>query len=126
MGGRRSNNNLMDFVDAAEIKRTSESGAVYSPDTEAKLFCELDGSPIGDEYVTWYKVGSNSGLSNRYSTSFANKTSFLHISNPSVEDVGEYRCNVNNGIGNVTSKPILFITNCMFNSHLYSQLLSAF
>ncbi|XP_044576167.1 nephrin-like isoform X3 [Cotesia glomerata] len=106
---------------AAEIKRTSESGAVYSPDTEAKLFCELDGSPIGDEYVTWYKVGLNSGLSNRYSTSFANKTSFLHISNPSVEDVGEYRCNVNNGIGNVTSKPILFITNFepqITNNHL--------
>ncbi|XP_057323480.1 nephrin-like isoform X4 [Microplitis mediator] len=106
---------------AAEIKRTSESGVVYTPDTEAKLFCELDGSPIGDEYVTWYKVGSSSELSSRYSTSFANKTSFLHISNPSEEDVGEYRCNVNNGIGNVTSKPILFITNFepqITNTHL--------
>ncbi|XP_014296084.1 nephrin isoform X2 [Microplitis demolitor] len=106
---------------AAEIKRTSESGVVYTPDTEAKLFCELDGSPIGDEYVTWYKVGSSSELSSRYSTSFANKTSFLHISNPSEEDVGEYRCNVNNGIGNVTSKPILFITNFepqITNNHL--------
>ncbi|XP_034948910.1 nephrin-like isoform X2 [Chelonus insularis] len=96
---------------AAEIKRTSESGVVYPTDTEARLFCELDGSPIGDEYVTWYKVGSTSELSSRYSTSFTNKTSYLHISNPSEEDVGEYRCNVNNGIGNVTSKPILFITN---------------
>ncbi|XP_011311068.1 nephrin isoform X1 [Fopius arisanus] len=95
----------------AEIKRTSESGMVYPGDREAKLFCELDGSPIGDEYVTWYKVGSTTELSSRYSTSFINKTSYLHISNPSEEDVGEYRCNVNNGIGNVTSKPILFITN---------------
>lgn len=85
---------------------------VYPGDREAKLFCELDGSPIGDEYVTWYKVGSTTELSSRYSTSFINKTSYLHISNPSEEDVGEYRCNVDNGIGNVTSKPILFITNC--------------
>lgn len=99
---------------------------MYTPDTEAKLFCELDGSPIGDEYVTWYKVGSSSELSSRYSTSFANKTSFLHISNPSEEDVGEYRCNVNNGIGNVTSKPILFITNCMFNYHLFYIKLALF
>ncbi|XP_063995244.1 nephrin isoform X2 [Diachasmimorpha longicaudata] len=96
---------------AAEIKRTSESGMVYPGDREAKLFCELDGSPIADEYVTWYKVGSTTELSSRYSTSFINKTSYLHISNPTEEDVGEYRCNVNNGIGNVTSKPILFITN---------------
>lgn len=99
-------------TDAAEIKRTSESGIVYPVDNDAKLFCELDGSPIGDEYVTWYKVGTNTELTNRYSTTFINKTSYLHIKNPNEENVGEYHCNVNNGIGNVTSKPILFITNC--------------
>ncbi|XP_006564420.1 nephrin isoform X2 [Apis mellifera] len=96
---------------SAKIKRTSTSGIVYSPGIEAKLFCEVDGSPIGDEYVTWQKVGSNSELSGRYSTSFINKTSYLHIENPDQEDVGEYQCKVNNGIGNVTSEPILFITN---------------
>ncbi|XP_076762632.1 sticks and stones isoform X2 [Xylocopa sonorina] len=96
---------------AAKIKRTSASGVVYPPGIEAKLFCEVDGSPIGDEYVTWQKVGSNSELSGRYSTSFINKTSYLHIENPDQEDVGEYQCKVNNGIGNVTSEPILFITN---------------
>ncbi|XP_076647581.1 sticks and stones isoform X1 [Halictus rubicundus] len=96
---------------AAKIKRISTSGIVYQPGVEAKLFCEVDGSPIGDEYVTWQKVGSNSELSGRYSTSFINKTSYLHIENPDQEDVGEYQCKVNNGIGNVTSEPILFITN---------------
>ncbi|XP_076242839.1 sticks and stones [Calliopsis andreniformis] len=96
---------------SAKIKRTSASGIVYPPRIEAKLFCEVDGSPIGDEYVTWQKVGSNSELSGRYSTSFINKTSYLHIENPDQEDVGEYQCKVNNGIGNVTSEPILFITN---------------
>ncbi|XP_076375305.1 sticks and stones isoform X2 [Megalopta genalis] len=96
---------------AAKIKRTSASGMVYPPGIEAKLFCEVDGSPIGDEYVTWQKVGSNSELSGRYSTSFINKTSYLHIENPDQEDVGEYQCKVNNGIGNVTSEPVLFITN---------------
>ncbi|CAK9828229.1 Nphs1 [Anthophora retusa] len=96
---------------SAKIKRTSASGIVYPPGFEAKLFCEVDGSPIGDEYVTWQKVGSNSELSGRYSTSFINKTSYLHIENPDQEDVGEYQCKVNNGIGNVTSEPILFVTN---------------
>ncbi|XP_014473522.1 PREDICTED: nephrin [Dinoponera quadriceps] len=95
----------------AKIKRTSSSGIVYPPGAEAKLFCEVDGSPIGDEYVTWQKVGSNPELPGRYSTSFVNRTSYLHIEQPSQEDVGEYRCKVNNGIGNVTSDPILFITN---------------
>ncbi|XP_015436524.1 PREDICTED: nephrin-like [Dufourea novaeangliae] len=96
---------------SAKIKRTSASGIVYPPGIEAKLFCEVDGSPMGDEYVTWQKVGSNSELSGRYSTSFINKTSYLHIENPDQEDVGEYQCKVNNGIGNVTSEPILFVTN---------------
>ncbi|XP_076632643.1 sticks and stones isoform X2 [Colletes latitarsis] len=96
---------------SAKIKGTSASGTVYPPGVEAKLFCEVDGSPIGDEYVTWQKVGSNSELSGRYSTSFINKTSYLHIENPDQEDVGEYQCKVNNGIGNVTSEPILFVTN---------------
>ncbi|EZA58762.1 Nephrin [Ooceraea biroi] len=95
----------------AKIKRTSSSGIVYPPGIEAKLFCEVDGSPIGDEYVTWQKVGSNPELPGGYSTSFVNRTSYLHIDSPSQEDVGEYRCKVNNGIGNVTSDPILFITN---------------
>ncbi|KAG7187933.1 hypothetical protein KM043_013897 [Ampulex compressa] len=95
----------------AKIKRTSASAVVYPPGVEAKLFCEIDGSPIGDEYVTWVKVGSNSELSGRFSTSFANRTSYLHIEHPDQEDVGEYRCKVNNGIGNVTSEPILFVTN---------------
>ncbi|XP_018050138.1 PREDICTED: nephrin-like [Atta colombica] len=95
----------------AKIKRTSSSGIVYPPGIEAKLFCEVDGSPIGDEYVTWQKIGSNPELPGRYSTSFINRTSYLHIENPSQEDVGEYRCKVNNGIGNITSDPILFITN---------------
>ncbi|XP_043493047.1 nephrin isoform X1 [Polistes fuscatus] len=95
----------------AKILHTSTSGTVYPPGIEAKLFCEVDGSPIGDEFVTWQKVGSNSELPGRYSTSFANKTSYLHIEHPEKEDVGEYRCKVNNGIGNATSKPILFITN---------------
>ncbi|XP_026675533.1 nephrin-like isoform X2 [Ceratina calcarata] len=96
---------------SAKIKRTSPSGIVYPPGIEAKLFCEVDGSPIGDEYVAWQKVGSSSELSGRYSTSFINRTSYLHIENPDQEDVGEYQCKVNNGIGNVTSEPILFITN---------------
>ncbi|XP_015599513.1 nephrin isoform X4 [Cephus cinctus] len=95
----------------AKIKRTSISGIVYPANTEAKLFCEVDGSPIGDAYVTWYKEGSASKLSGRYFTSFSNKTSYLHIENPGQEDVGEYQCNVNNGISNVTSEPILFITD---------------
>ncbi|XP_015186948.1 PREDICTED: nephrin isoform X3 [Polistes dominula] len=95
----------------ARIIQTSISGTIYQPGIEAKLFCEVDGSPIGDEFVTWQKVGSNAELPGRYSTSFANKTSYLHIEHPEKEDVGEYRCKVNNGIGNATSKPILFITN---------------
>ncbi|XP_012226439.1 nephrin isoform X3 [Linepithema humile] len=94
----------------AKIKRISSSGIVYPPGIEAKLFCEIDGSPIGDEFVTWQKVGSNLEPG-RYSTSFVNRTSYLHIERPSQQDVGEYLCKVNNGIGNVTSDPILFITN---------------
>lgn len=101
------------FADAAKIKRTSSSGIVYPPGNEAKLFCEIDGSPIGDEFVTWQKVGSNQEPG-RYSTSFVNRTSYLHIEHPSQQDVGEYLCKVNNGIGNVTSDPILFITNCTY------------
>ncbi|XP_046619486.1 nephrin isoform X3 [Neodiprion virginianus] len=95
----------------AKIIRTSKSGVVYPPDSEAKLWCEVDGSPIGDSYITWYKVGSNVDLSRRFLTTFTNKTSYLHIMEPSREDIGEYQCNVNNGISNVTSRPILFVTN---------------
>ena len=68
---------------------------------------------MGPEYVTWLKEGINvAELTDRYDTRFSNKTSILVVKNPSHMDVGEYRCNVNNGINNVTSEPILFITNC--------------
>ncbi|XP_043477806.1 nephrin-like isoform X3 [Leptopilina heterotoma] len=95
----------------AKITRTSTSGVIYPPEKEAKLFCEVDGSPMGEEYITWYKAGTSIEVLGKYSLSYVNKTSFLHIENPGRDDVGEYQCNVNNGIGNVTSSPILFITN---------------
>ncbi|XP_011493935.1 PREDICTED: nephrin-like [Ceratosolen solmsi marchali] len=96
----------------AAIIRTSTSGVIYPTGIEAKLFCEVEGSPIGTEYITWYKQSTNiADLDDHYSTYFSNKTSYLRIKNPNHNDVGEYRCNVNNGISNVTSEPILFITN---------------
>ncbi|KAJ8679127.1 hypothetical protein QAD02_014914 [Eretmocerus hayati] len=97
----------------AKIVRTSTSGVVYPSTQEAKLFCEFDGSPIGPEYVSWFKEGENVAMLSdySYSTSFANKTSYLKIKHPNQRDVGSYRCNINNGISNVTSEPILFITN---------------
>lgn len=94
--------------------RTSTTGVIYPPEKEAKLFCEVDGSPIGEEYITWYRAGTRIEILDRYSVSYSNKTSYLHIENPGRDDVGEYQCNVNNGIGNVTSSPILFITNCKY------------
>jgi hypothetical protein len=102
-------------TDPAAIIRTSTSGVIYPTGVEAKLFCEVEGSPIGIEYITWYKQGTNlTNLDDHYSTYFSNKTSYLRIKNPNHKDVGEYRCNVNNGISNVTSEPILFITNCTY------------
>lgn len=95
------------------IVRTSTSGVIYPQGIEAKLFCEVEGSPMGGEYITWYKESTNVGeLGDRYSTYFSNKTSFLRIKHPNQRDVGVYRCNANNGISNVTSEAILFITNC--------------
>lgn len=70
---------------------------------------------MDQNFVSWYKVGSNVDFSSRYSTSFENSTSYLHIRDPGQEDVGEYQCVVNNGIGNDTSSPILFLTNCKFS-----------
>uniref|UniRef100_A0ABD2WLG2 Nephrin n=1 Tax=Trichogramma kaykai TaxID=54128 RepID=A0ABD2WLG2_9HYME len=94
------------------IKSSSTSGLVYPTGKEAKLFCEIEGSPIGPNYVTWFKENVNvAELGDRYLSQFINKTAFLTIRTPSKEDVGEYRCNINNGINNVTSEPILFITN---------------
>lgn len=107
---------LVTYADPAKIIRTSDYGVVYQSNMAARLFCEIDGYPMGDEYVLWHKVGSNSELPGRYSTSFANNTSYLHIENPGQEDVGEYRCTVNNGISNVTSDPILFLTNCKIST----------
>ena len=98
--------------DPAKIVRTSTSAVIYQPGRETKLFCEVDGSPMGEEDITWYKGGTSIEILGKYSLSYSNKTSYLHIENPGRDDVGEFQCNVNNGIGNVTSDPILFITNC--------------
>lgn len=100
--------------DPAKINRTSKSGSVYPPDAEAKLWCLIDGSPIDESHITWYKDGTIIEQNRKFVTSFVNKTSFLQIVNPGRDEVGKYQCNVNNGISNVTSKPILFITNCKY------------
>jgi len=64
---------------------------------DATLTCTAEAEPLSQEHFTWKKTGFS--VKDRATMTYANGTSFLRIHAPTQEDMGQYECVVNNGIG---------------------------
>ncbi|XP_059482331.1 nephrin isoform X2 [Neocloeon triangulifer] len=88
------------FIVKFSPKITSVPRVVIVADKEdATLTCSADGEPLAMEHFTWKRAGFN--VKERATVTYANGTSFLRIHAPTKEDMGQYECIVNNGIGAV-------------------------
>ncbi|XP_045485329.1 nephrin isoform X2 [Pieris rapae] len=92
---------------AAEIKSVYQD-AVSSPNEDAVLACTATGNPLASDHIRWERRDYD--LSSR-SVTFdqRNQTSFLTIDKSSREDVGNFTCVVDNGIGGEDRQEVMLV-----------------
>ncbi|CAH1107304.1 unnamed protein product [Psylliodes chrysocephalus] len=92
----------------ASIIQTS-GNVIANPKEDATLSCTADGNPLADDTITW-KRDDFPEFAARTSVMYdKNGTSYLRISGVTREDLGNFACVVNNGVGNSTFKEVMLI-----------------
>ncbi|XP_023310255.1 nephrin [Anoplophora glabripennis] len=92
----------------ASIIQISEN-IIVNPKEDATLSCTADGNPMADDTISW-KRADFPEFEARTSVMYdKNGTSYLRISGVTREDLGNFQCIVNNGVGNSTTKEVMLI-----------------
>ncbi|XP_060520055.1 nephrin isoform X3 [Cylas formicarius] len=92
----------------ASIIQTSET-VVSNPKEDATLSCTADGNPLADDTITW-KRDDFPDFDARTSVMYdKNGTSYLRITQVTREDLGNFQCIANNGVGNSSVKEVMLI-----------------
>lgn len=108
---------ISSVTDAASIAATSEN-VIVNPLEDATLSCTADGNPLSDNSITW-KRDDFPDFDARTSVMYdKNGTSYLRISSVTRDDLGSFRCTVNNGVGNTTYKDVMLIVKRKSNIKL--------
>ncbi|XP_056630856.1 nephrin isoform X1 [Diorhabda sublineata] len=93
---------------SASIIQTS-GNVIAEPKEDATLSCSADGNPLADDTITW-KRDDFPDFAARTSVMYdKNGTSYLRITSVTREDLGNFICTVNNGVGNSSSKEVMLI-----------------
>ncbi|XP_022909293.1 nephrin isoform X2 [Onthophagus taurus] len=92
----------------AFIVATSDN-TVVAPKEDATLSCTAEGNPISDDTITWSRDDFPE-FDARTSVMYdKNGTSYLRITGVSRDDLGHFKCTVNNGIGKSSSRKVMLI-----------------
>lgn len=76
---------------------------------DATLSCTVDGNPLDENTISW-KRDDFPDFSTRTSVMYdKNGTSYLRISQVTREDLGNFQCTADNGVGNATVKNVMLI-----------------
>lgn len=88
--------------------RISE-GVIVNAKEDATLSCTADANPFDENTITW-KRDDFPNFSERTSIMYdKNGTSYLKITKVTREDLGNFQCIADNGIGNSTVKNVMLI-----------------
>lgn len=107
-----------DISDSPSITRISE-GVIVNAKEDATLSCTVHANPLDENTITW-KRDDFPNFSERTSIVYdKNGTSYLKISQVTREDLGNFQCKADNGIGNSTVRNVMLIikrnkTECKF------------
>ncbi|XP_052747865.1 nephrin isoform X2 [Galleria mellonella] len=91
----------------ASIKFVGQS-AIVNPNEDAVLSCTATGNPLTSEHIKWERKGQM--LDSKHVTfDPKNFTSHLQILKATRDDVGDYSCVVDNGIGNKAKQDVMLV-----------------
>ncbi|XP_018320439.1 nephrin isoform X2 [Agrilus planipennis] len=92
----------------ATIMSVSEN-VVVSPEEDATLWCSVSGNPLKDDTVAWKRVGFDFEGRAVITYDKNNRTSWLQIKRVTRDDLGEFQCIAQNGIGNSSVRDVMLI-----------------
>ncbi|KAF0313813.1 Titin [Amphibalanus amphitrite] len=99
---------LLCFVaDPPEVESISNISMVY-PGEDGVIRCSVNANPMEDYMISWHREGFNLA-SDRVSTFTRNGTSYLTVHNATKEDIGEFLCRADNGVGQATATAALLV-----------------
>ena len=81
---------------------------LVSPGSTAVLECFADANPTTDDMIKWAREEYNFG-GNKTKSFYSNGTSFLTIYDAQKEDIGEFLCMVDNGLGDFNATAGLLV-----------------
>ncbi|XP_037082293.1 nephrin-like isoform X2 [Pollicipes pollicipes] len=82
--------------------------SIVSSGEEGTVVCRVDANPFTDAMITWHRDLFNFN-SSRVTIFSRNGTSYLTIRNVTREDIGEFHCRINNGIGEAAAAARLVV-----------------
>ncbi|CAH2062031.1 unnamed protein product, partial [Iphiclides podalirius] len=91
----------------AGIRSVSQIG-IANPNEDAVLACQAAGNPLTAEHIRWEKKGYSIDPKT-VSFDARNITSFLTVERATREDVGNFQCIVDNGIGGETRQEAMLV-----------------
>ncbi|KAL0810554.1 hypothetical protein ABMA28_010674 [Loxostege sticticalis] len=92
---------------AASIKATGQA-AIANPNEDAVLSCTATGNPLNSEHIRWER--KNYDMSSKTVTfEPKNSTSYLTVPKATREDVGNFQCVVNNGVGKESRQDVMLV-----------------
>lgn len=104
--------------DPATIKSVSQN-VIVNPSEDATLSCTAEGNPLNDDTITWRRENYPDFDIKTMITYDKNGTSYLRIGSVTREDLGNFQCVVNNGIGNQTIREVLLIVKRKYINYKY-------
>ncbi|XP_043205643.1 nephrin-like [Amphibalanus amphitrite] len=90
-----------------EVESISNISMVY-PGEDGVIRCSVNANPMEDYMISWHREGFNLA-SDRVSTFTRNGTSYLTVHNATKEDIGEFLCRADNGVGQATATAALLV-----------------
>ncbi|XP_037072882.1 LOW QUALITY PROTEIN: nephrin-like [Pollicipes pollicipes] len=81
---------------------------LVAPGETAQLECVADANPTTDDMITWHR-DDFSFDSNKTKTFYSNGTSYLSVYGAELADIGEFLCQVDNGLGEVNATAGLLV-----------------
>lgn len=82
---------------------------IVNSQEDATLSCTVEGNPLRDDSITW-KRNDFPDFDARTSVMYdKNGTSYLRITSVTRDDLGNFQCITNNGIGNTSTRDVMLI-----------------
>ncbi|XP_053621013.1 nephrin isoform X1 [Plodia interpunctella] len=90
----------------ASIKSVEQT-SIKNPDEDVVLSCSATGNPLSKEHIEWIREGYDTESKTIFDPT--THTSYLTIPKASKDDVGKFRCQVYNGLGDKDSKDVMLV-----------------